>query len=228
MPRPHPLLQGEFLWPIRNSAESCPALSNWTCHQPGLRFPAFRLHVLYDEKLSHHVSSMLMSLSPQHALGSRLGRNDNAQFLEQFRYIIIASQLLNEHTNSIYNAVSAVREPTSSPGESEEINQFRYTWTGICCTAGVAFAMAWSAHMARIFARSYSSNLASYILYLILAIFLSSLFIILRRQWLLHIRNEAISAASSLVANAQSFDAIASATITLIQEVELVSRGYRM
>ena len=167
-------------------------------------------------------------LSLQHALVSGLGRNDNAHFLEQFRYTIIASQLLNERTNSVYNAVNAVREPTSGSGDPEETHQFRYTLTGICCTAGVAFATAWSAHMARGFARSYSSNLASYMLYLILAIIFSALFIILRLQWLLHIRNDAISAASSLVTNAQSFDATASTAITLIQEVELVSRGYRM
>ena len=169
-----------------------------------------------------------MSFSLQHALGSSLGRNDNAQFLEQFRYTIIASQLLNEHTNSVYSAVSAVRGPPSSTGDSEKPHRVHYTWTGICCTAGVAFAVAWSAHMARVFAQSYSSNLASYTLYLILTIILSALFIAIRRQWLMHIRSEAISAASALVANGQSFDAISSAIVTLIQEVELVSRGYRM
>lgn len=34
----------------------------------------------------------------QRAVNSRLGRADNQRFLEHFRYLIVASQLLNEHT----------------------------------------------------------------------------------------------------------------------------------
>ena len=49
-----------------------------------------------------------------------------------------------------------------------------------------------------------------------------------RRQWLQFLRVQAIEGASSLTTNAQDFDAAASAGITLIQEVELVSRGYNM
>jgi hypothetical protein len=49
-----------------------------------------------------------------------------------------------------------------------------------------------------------------------------------RRQWLKLLRNQSIHAASVFVANAQAFDASASASVVFIQEVELVSRGYRM
>lgn len=53
-------------------------------------------------------------------------------------------------------------------------------------------------------------------------------YLLLRRQLLLYARNEALSGASTLVANAQSLDVAVSTAITLIQEVELISRGYRM
>ena len=55
-----------------------------------------------------------------------------------------------------------------------------------------------------------------------------ALYYYFRRQWLHYLRVQAIESASSLTTNAQYFDAAASAGITLIQEVELVSRGYNM
>lgn len=55
-----------------------------------------------------------------------------------------------------------------------------------------------------------------------------TLYYYFRRQCLHYLRIQAIESASSLTTNAQDFDAAVSAGITLIQEVELVSRGYNM
>ena len=49
-----------------------------------------------------------------------------------------------------------------------------------------------------------------------------------RQRWLQHLRRQAVDAASALVTNALAFDASTHSALTLIQEVELVSRGYRM
>lgn len=49
-----------------------------------------------------------------------------------------------------------------------------------------------------------------------------------RRRWLQSLRHQAVQRATLLVSNAQIFDASAFAAASLIQEVELVSRGYRM
>lgn len=49
-----------------------------------------------------------------------------------------------------------------------------------------------------------------------------------RRQWLKYLRHQAVDAAVLLIGNAQGFDSAASASVVFIQEVELVSRGYRM
>ncbi len=57
---------------------------------------------------------------------------------------------------------------------------------------------------------------------------LGALYALLRRQWLHYLRAQAVETASSLTASAQNFDAAAAAAMTWIQEVELVSRGYRM
>lgn len=49
-----------------------------------------------------------------------------------------------------------------------------------------------------------------------------------RRQWLQYLRQEAVEGASAVVTNLQAFEASTSSALALIQEVELVSRGYRL
>ena len=50
----------------------------------------------------------------------------------------------------------------------------------------------------------------------------------MRRQWLQYLRREAVDGASALATNLQAFEASTSSALALIQEVELVSRGYRL
>jgi len=54
------------------------------------------------------------------------------------------------------------------------------------------------------------------------------LYAYVRRQWLQYLRQQTLVEISNLVAKAQGLDTAISAAVTLIQEVELVSRGYRM
>jgi hypothetical protein len=49
-----------------------------------------------------------------------------------------------------------------------------------------------------------------------------------RRKWLRSLRLKAVEFAAIFVENSQTFDILASNAVTLIQEVELVSRGYRL
>lgn len=48
------------------------------------------------------------------------------------------------------------------------------------------------------------------------------------RKWLQSLRQQAIEATTSFVANIQSFEGSSTSVLALIQEVELVSRGYRL
>lgn len=50
----------------------------------------------------------------------------------------------------------------------------------------------------------------------------------LRRQWLKYLRHQAVDAASGLTTNLQAFEVSTTAVLSLVQEVELVSKGYRM
>lgn len=49
-----------------------------------------------------------------------------------------------------------------------------------------------------------------------------------KRQWLRYRRDQSLAEVSSFVAMSQDLDSATGAAISLIQEVELVSRGYRM
>ncbi|MCJ1438778.1 hypothetical protein MMC27_008168 [Xylographa pallens] len=158
------------------------------------------------------------------ALNSRLGRTENAQFLEQFRYTIIASQLFSDHPKTtLYNSYNT--GPEVLVGQDYEVN---FTWEGIYLTAGAAFAFVLAIHWARSVIRTYSSGWRLLLVTAIFALAAIALYTFYRSQYLLYVRNQAISSATSLVENAHGLDATTSAAITLVQEVELVSRGYRI
>ena len=99
---------------------------------------------------------------------------------------------------------------------------------GLFLTGATAFALAWSVRWLR--NRAIVPHDSSQIRLFASAAFAITLtlYYYFRRQWLHYLRIQAIESASSLTTNAQDFDAAASAGITLIQEVELVSRGYNM
>ena len=50
----------------------------------------------------------------------------------------------------------------------------------------------------------------------------------MRRQWLRYRREQSLLEVASFVSNSHDFDSATGAALSLIQEVELVSRGYRM
>ena len=53
-------------------------------------------------------------------------------------------------------------------------------------------------------------------------------YVYVRRQWLKYVRHLAVGSASALTANLQALELSSGAAMSLIQEVELVSRGYRI
>lgn len=95
-------------------------------------------------------------------------------------------------------------------------------------TSASAFGLAWSISWLRNTTWAYSSGWRIGLVFATVAIAAIFLYAYSRRQRLHNLRKQAVDAASSLTSIAQGFDDIASASITLIQEVELVSRGYRM
>ena len=93
--------------------------------------------------------------------------------------------------------------------------------------AGVAFFLVWLINWAR---SNTSGHLEKTRILLVLLCFVSVgvvAYTYIRRQWLKYVRQQAVAAAADLAANLQAYEQSSAAVLSLIQEVELVSRGYR-
>jgi hypothetical protein len=205
-----------------------PSLRPFT--QPlNLRFPAqgtvSKLHHAWSVCSTLHLSSCpdQYSYTLQRAVNSRIGRAENTRFLEHFRYLIVASQLLNEypdlgslHTTQISGTPFASAE--SAPNASLNIS-------GAAATAGVAFVLVLLLNWLRGSRLSKSRVLLALLCAAVAAVLF---YAYIRRQWLQYLRHQAVDTVSSLTTNARGFDITTSAALSLIQEVELVSKGYRL
>lgn len=174
----------------------------------------------------------LLILILQSAIHGRFGWIENAQFLEQFRYIIVASQLLNESSNPRPYQRKEPPPPAdhgiAQPRHQRQNERFVPSITGLVVTGLVAFGLAWSLRSFHSRHRmGCSASMAGFIT-VSLCFLTLAMYYYLRRQMLHNLRLQAISVASTFAINAQDFDAAAAAGLTLIQEVELVSRGYSM
>ncbi|KAF2452683.1 Mysoin-binding motif of peroxisomes-domain-containing protein [Lineolata rhizophorae] len=162
------------------------------------------------------------------AVNSRLGRADNARFLEHFRYILITSQLLSERDSAGGLLAPTATSAVSGSFQAPEFKATTITVTGASVTAASGLVLAWLIHWARDAETSgLSGGRVSLVTLMVVAV-TAVFYGYVRRQWLQHLRQQAVDAASALVTNIQAFDASTSAALTLIQEVELVSRGYRI
>ena len=142
---------------------------------------------------------------------------------------MIASQLLND----IRNANPPHRRTIPSPAVDETLqlageHNVSFNLSGLVLTAVISFALVWSMKLLRTTGWTSSSwwriGLAIFVApaaFLVLCIYL-------RQQKLQNTRAQAIGSASSYAESAHGFDTAASAAITLIQEVEVVCRGYNM
>ena len=163
------------------------------------------------------------------AWNSRLGRADNAKFIEHFRYTIVASQLLNEYLdhgtfNPNASASLGLDGTTDDPGAHEAAASL----FGAAAAASVALAIVYILHWSRTRRGAFWSKSKVTLVLTVLAVAALVGYQYGRRQWLKSLRRQAVTAASDLTTNWQSFEASSSSTLSFIQEVELVSKGYRL
>ncbi|OBT73910.1 hypothetical protein VF21_08256 [Pseudogymnoascus sp. 05NY08] len=160
------------------------------------------------------------------ALNSRLGKADNTKFQERFRYIIVASQLLNDrqYHGQGYGSKSPPRSSEDAPVTSLKT----FSPRGAAVTASVAFGVSWMIRWGSAGQDWISITLRCII---IAALLVAGAIIgqaYLRRKWLHYLREQNITEATRLVGQTQDLDSAVTAALSLIQEVELVSRGYRL
>lgn len=157
------------------------------------------------------------------AVASQLDRAENSRFIEQFRYTIVASQLLSGHS-VLGQHVPVQSRPTVGGSQDPSIP----SQTGLLLTAVGALGLAW--FISWLYGGGIT-NLTKKRVVVFVVIFAvggvaSQAFI--RQQWLRYVRGQTLAEISTFVSKAQDFDSASSAAVALIQEVELVSRGYRL
>jgi hypothetical protein len=143
----------------------------------------------------------------------------NEQFLERFRYTIVASQLL-------YNDPKPRRhlqdEQTSDPDT--------FSIRGAVITAAFSFSIAWSLHSLRRRFRTAQPPRLSELCLLGLLLFGGCILVLYfaRRQYLVFVRRSAGVSLGKIVSDSHNFDNVAAEALRFVQEVEVVSRGYEM
>lgn len=158
------------------------------------------------------------------AVASKLDQADNSRFIEQFRYTIVASQLLSGHS-ILGQHGSAQSSMMHRPGGQDPSIPSE---TGLVLTAVGALSVAWfiSWLYGGGIANLTKKRVVVFIVVFAGAGLASQAYI--RQQWLRYVRGQTLAEMSTFVSKAQDFDSVSSAAVALVQEVELVSRGYRL
>lgn len=154
---------------------------------------------------------------------SRIDRADDLNFIEQFRYTIVASQLLSGHSIAGQHSYNRAKASPENPQDGS-----LPTPIGLLATAAAAIVVAWVVRW--LYSGGYGhltkKRVAFSAAVLVAVAFLAHVYI--RQQWLRYLRSQVLAEVTTFVSRSQDFDSASSAALSLIQEVELVSRGYRM
>lgn len=166
------------------------------------------------------------------AVNSWLGRADNERFLEHFRYTIVASQLLEQyldHGSLNPAAVSGYPDLGLDGTSPESITQ--KVPSSVYGAAGVTIAALVMAYLLDRFRTQRPNVLSKSRAGLVLVALAVIAFVgygYNRRQRLRSLRQQAVDGASTLTATWQAFELSSTSALSFIQEVELVSKGFRL
>jgi hypothetical protein len=158
----------------------------------------------------------------QEAVSTSLGHTDNEKFLEHFRYLLVASNLLNEQSNR-----ASCRLP-GEYGQQPELHLIQWSIQGVLVVISFPAFIAW---LIRWTLSSQSGSLTVGRLMAVLLVAALAVTILrahVSRQSLQSLRQRAVKNASVTLTNLQALDQSISAAINLVREVELVARGYRL
>jgi Mysoin-binding motif of peroxisomes len=167
----------------------------------------------------------------QSTIKTGITKGEHARFLEQFRYLIIASQLLVEQSRPVRRKTNRALPEVDHVFQSQQRSDSDVlTIHGVLATAVSSFLIAWAFHWVRSStthsARTLSTEILA-VLVLIVALVVGFRSYTWRNRSQ-RLRRNVIDAVSSLVAQSHTLDGLTSTALTLIQEIEVVARGYEM
>jgi len=143
----------------------------------------------------------------------------NEEFLERFRYLIVASQLLSNDP-----------KPRRQRQDEQTIDPPPFSIKGALITAVLSFSIAWFLNTIRRRQRGHVSFPLSQ-LFTSALILLGGCIIFIyfaRRQYLEFVRQSAGATLGKLILNSHHIDNTATEGLRFAQEVEVVSRGFEM
>lgn len=157
------------------------------------------------------------------AVAASIDRADNAKFLEKFRYTIISSQLLSGESVAArrQNGPGAMGPP-GDDSASQSLLSTEGIFASVLAALVIAIVLSWILEQ---------SSVTGKRLVLLVALLVASIVVgqvYMRRQLLKYRRQQSLREMTSFVATSFDFDSATEATLALVQEVELVSRGYRI
>ncbi|KAF4982559.1 hypothetical protein FZEAL_1838 [Fusarium zealandicum] len=155
------------------------------------------------------------------AVAASIDRADNAKFLEQFRYTIIASQLLSGHSGLGQHNLSPNGTTAPKVDEAHSLLSTEGILASILAALAVAVVLSWVVESGIT-----KKRLVFLVTLCAAAVLLGQVY--MKRQWLRYRRSQSLSEITAFIENSHSFDSASGAALALIQEVELVSRGYRI
>lgn len=163
------------------------------------------------------------------AMSPRLSPRESSRFVDRFRYIICTSQLLSETLvfSEYQKRPSTIHRFKFDDGEQGEWDSRKVAkyWMGSGgCVLLVSLLITWAMRSSNRGIPSKSKNSAALTLALLMALFLYAQS---RKGYTRYLHLQAATHIQSTVTQCQRFDALVCKIINLVQEVELVSRGYR-
>lgn len=159
-------------------------------------------------------------------------KSEHNHFLDQFRFILVGSQLLTERGKSTHHRKeSDQRDPHAATPLTTD-PQLPFSLEGALTAALIPFVIVWALSYLgwQIFSKNFVWRDGADLLVPVLALAAVSsyLYAYASRKLRETICRSALVEASRMINAAQSFDSISSAAITLVSELEVISRGYEL
>lgn len=164
------------------------------------------------------------------ALSPRVSPRECSRFIDRFRYVICTSQLLSENivhsdANKRKNELSTYQFEDGEQGKWDSRKAAKYWMGSGGCIVLISMMIVWALRSSNRGIPSTAKSSATLVLALLLALYLYAQS---RRAYTRHLHHKAATLIQNMVSHCQNFDYTTCRMITLIQEVELVSRGYKI
>ena len=149
--------------------------------------------------------------------------------MEHFRYLLVASQLLDECLGQINpTSILPSHMPSTDGAFDRGFTTVNASFEGALSCTVLVLALAWLLHRIRELLNQKGATNSIFIVLIVCAAVALVGWAYVHTRWLCTIRQRTIDVASMFVTNLRAFEASTSNALVYIQEVELVSRGYQM